>query len=139
MRTLRAIYSKAIAEDLVKDDNYPFKKFKIKSGNTSKRALSKKEMVKIINYRAMKGTRKWHSLNFFTFSYLTRGMNLKDMALLTWKKNIIGDKIVYVRAKTANTKKSADPHIIKIEAEIEKILNRYSRKNEYVFPILEPK
>lgn len=139
MRTLRAIYSKAIAEDLVNDDIYPFKKFKIKSGNTSKRALSKKEMVKIINYRAMKGTRKWHSLNFFTFSYLTRGMNLKNMALLTWKKNIIGDKIVYVRAKTANTKKSADPHIIKIEPEIEKILNRYSRKNEYVFPILEPK
>ncbi len=64
-------------------------------------------------------------------------MNLKDMALLTWKKNIIGDKIVYVRAKTANTKKSADPHIIKIEPEIENILNRYSRKNEYVFSILE--
>jgi hypothetical protein len=60
----------------------------------------------------------------------------KDMASLTWKKNIIGDKIVYVRAKTSNTKKSLDPHIIKIEPEIDKILKRYPKKSDFVFPIL---
>jgi integrase len=65
-------------------------------------------------------------------------MNLKDLALLKWKDHIIGDRIVYVRAKTMNTKNSQDHNIIKIEPEIEKILNQYSRKNEYVFPILEP-
>jgi integrase len=65
-------------------------------------------------------------------------MNLKDMALLKWKENILGDRIVYVRAKTANTKKSLDPYIIKIEPEIQKILNYYAKKSEYVFPILEP-
>jgi integrase/recombinase XerD len=139
MRTLRAIFNKAIADELVKDNLYPFGKYKIKSGNTSKRALTKDEMVKIIRYRAKKGSRKWNSLNLFTFSYLCRGMNLKDMALLTWKKNIIGDKIVYVRAKTANTRKTLDPNIIKIEPEIEKILNQYSKRNDYVFPILETK
>jgi integrase len=95
-------------------------------------------MLKIIRYKAEKGSSKWHSLNLFTFSYLTRGMNLKDMALLTWKKNIIGDKIVYVRAKTSNTKKTLDPHIIKIEPEIDKILQRYPKKSDFVFPILEP-
>jgi site-specific recombinase XerD len=40
--------------------------------------------------------------------------------------------------KTANSKKTLDPSIIKIEPEIQKILNRYSLKNVYVFPILEP-
>ena len=40
--------------------------------------------------------------------------------------------------KTANSKKTLDPNIIKIEPEIQKILNRYSQKNIYVFPILEP-
>ena len=54
------------------------------------------------------------------------------------KKNIIGDKIVYVRAKTSNTKKTLDPHIIKIELEIDQILKRYPKKSDYVFPILEP-
>ena len=67
-----------------------------------------------------------------------QGMNLKDIALLKWKDNIIGDRIVYVRAKTINTKNAQDHNIIKIEPEIEKILNRYSKENEYVFPILEP-
>ena len=65
-------------------------------------------------------------------------MNLKDIALLKWKENILGDRIIYVRAKTANSKKTLDPNIIKIEPEIQKILNRYSQKNIYVFPILEP-
>lgn len=54
MRTLRAIYNKAIAEELIKDESYPFKKFKIKSGNTIKRALTKKDMQLIIKYKAKK-------------------------------------------------------------------------------------
>ena len=102
------------------------------------RAMVKEDMVKLLKFRPDKNTGKWHSLNFFIFSYLTRGMNLKDMALLKWKENILGDRIVYIRAKTANTKKSIDPNIIKIEPEIQKILNRYLKKDIYVFPILEP-
>lgn len=137
MRTLRAIYNKAIAEELIKGESYPFKKYKIKSGNTSKRALTKRDMQQIIKYKAEKDSRKWHSLNLFIFSYLCRGMNLKDISLLKWKDNIIGERIVYIRSKTANTKKTTDPNIIKIEPEIEKILYSYPKKNEYVFPILE--
>ena len=45
---------------------------------------------------------------------------------------------MYVRAKTSNTKKSLDPHIIKIKPEIEKFLNSYQKKSEHVFPILAP-
>lgn len=138
LRTLRAAYNKAIIADVVKMDLYPFKKFKIRTGKASKRALTKKDMQLLINYKAKKGTRKWHSLNYFVFSYLCRGMNMKDIALLKWKDHIIGDRIVYVRAKTINTKNSQDHNIIKIEPEIERILNHFSKKNEYVFPILEP-
>ena len=138
MRTLRAIYNKAISEDLVKEENYPFRKYKIKTGNPSKRALSKEDIIKLMNSKQKKNSRKWHSLNYFIFSYLTRGMNFKDMVLLKWKENILGDRIVYIRAKTANSKKTLDPNIIKIEPEIQKILNRYSQKSVYVFPVLEP-
>jgi site-specific recombinase XerD len=138
MRTLRAIYNKAVSEDLIKEDNYPFKKYRIKTGNPSKRALSKEDIIKLMNSKQKKNSRKWHSLNYFIFSYLTRGMNFKDMVLLKWKENILGDRIVYIRAKTANSKKTLDPNIIKIEPEIQKILNRYSQKSVYVFPVLEP-
>jgi hypothetical protein len=138
LRTLKATYNKAIVADIIKGDIYPFKKFKIKSGNATKRALSKNEMQLLINYKAKANTRKWHSLNYFVFSYLTRGMNLKDMALLKWDNNLIGGRIVYERAKTKNIKNSQGHNIIKIEPEIEKILNCFSRDNEYVFPILRP-
>ena len=138
MRTLRAIYNKAIEAGLIKGDGYPFKKYKIKTGTPTKRALSKEDIIKLMKYRAKDGTSSWHSLHYFLFSYFTRGMNLKDMALLKWKKNIPDDRIVYVRAKTANTKKSLDPSIIKIEPEIQNILMCYSTDREYVFPILEP-
>lgn len=138
LRTLRAAYNKAIIADVVKMDLYPFKKFKIKSGSATKRALTKKDMKLLMSYEPEENSRQWHSLNYFVFSYLTRGMNLKDIALLKWKDNIVGDRIVYERAKTINTKNVQDHNIIKIEPEIEKILNRYSKENEYVFPILEP-
>ncbi len=83
MRTLRAIYNKAIAENLIRSDAYPFKKFKIKTGTTLKRALSKPDIKQLINYRAVPGSREWHSLNLFLFSYFTRGMNMMDMAHIT--------------------------------------------------------
>ena len=105
MRTLRAIYNKAVVEGLIKEENYPFKKFKIKTGNPTKRALTKDDIVKLMNSKQKNNSGKWHSMNFFIFSYLTRGMNFKDMALLKWEDNILGDRIVYIRAKTANTKK----------------------------------
>jgi integrase/recombinase XerD len=138
MRTLRAIYNKAIAENLIRGDAYPFKKFKIKTGTTLKRALSKADIKQLLNYEAKPGSREWHSLNLFLFSYFTRGMNMMDMANLTWEDNIIGDRIVYTRAKTANTKNTTEPIIIKIEPEIKALLDRYSKKSTYVFPILEP-
>ena len=115
LRTLRATYNKAIVADVLKDDTYPFKKFKIKSGNATKRALSKKDMQLLMNFKPEANSRKWHSLNYFIFNYLTRGMNLKDIALLKWNDNIVGGRILYERAKTKNTKKSQGHNIIKIE------------------------
>jgi len=138
LRTLRAVYNKAIASELIKAELYPFKRFKIKNGKAVKRALTKNDMLKIMNYKTENGTRLWHSHNFFVFSYLCRGMNLKDMAALKWKEHVLGDRIVYERAKTMNTKGSQEYHIIKIESEIKEILNNYLSNREYVFPIFEP-
>ena len=50
------------------------------------------------------------------------------MALLKWDDNIVDGRIVYERAKTINTKNSQGHYIIKIEPEIEKILNLFKRK-----------
>ena len=49
-RTLRAVYNKAIEDDIVDEKYYPFKKFKVSHFNkkTTKRAISKSEMAKVL-------------------------------------------------------------------------------------------
>ena len=51
-RTLRVVYNHAIEENLVKEEYYPFRKFKISRLHevTAKRAIVKEEVMQIINY-----------------------------------------------------------------------------------------
>ena len=63
---------------------------------------------------------------------------VQPISINKWDDNIVGGRIVYERAKTINTKNSQGHYIIKIEPEIGRILNYYSKENEYVFPILQP-
>ena len=49
MRTIRAIYNKAIKEGLVEKDKYPFDSYKIRTEPTKKRAISLEDIRKVIN------------------------------------------------------------------------------------------
>lgn len=135
MRTLRALVNKAINEEYCKKEDYAFDKYKISKLNTStqKRAITKEEILKIINFKTEAGSSLMHSKNFFLFSFYTIGMNFKDMANLKWS-NIISNRIVYIRAKTG---KIFD---IKIQARCREILDYYYKANktpgDYIFPIL---
>lgn len=51
IRSLRTAYNKAINSGLVPAEMYPFKKFKIKVAATKKRALTKQQIMDIINYK----------------------------------------------------------------------------------------
>lgn len=64
-------------------------------------------------------------------------MNFKDIAELRLKENIVGDRIVYTRSKTATTRNDALQISIKIETSIAKILSYYSTNEPYLFPIYE--
>jgi len=137
LRTLRATYNKASAEEVFTSNEFPFKKFRIKSGNSAKRSLGKEDILKLLNYNPKNSIRKRTSLDYFIFSYLCRGMNIRDISALKWKENIMEDRLVYIRTKTANTRNKTEHNIIKIESEIQKILNRYPKNEMYIFPILE--
>lgn len=137
MRTLRSLINKAIKEGFCKEQDYPFKKYKISKLNTKtqKRAISKDEILKIIKYESELGSSVWHSKNYFLFSFYNVGMNFKDMALLKWS-TLLNNRILYIRAKTGKH------YDIKIQPRTQEILNFYSKDNEYtddyVFPILDP-
>jgi len=130
LRTLRAVFNRAIREGIIKQEVYPFGGFKIKSESTRKRALNKGQLDSLKKFKTDVGSRQYHSLNFFLFSYYARGMNFLDIANLTWD-NIQNDRIFYKRKKTG------DPIDILIDENLAEIISKYSRSMEYIFPILE--
>ena len=132
-RTLRVIYNIAIDEFGFKPDIYPFNKFKVSRlhESTTKRALSKEQILKIISCSFDNGEiYKSLAIDLFTFSYLMAGINFVDMAYLT-DENIIDNNLCYYRRKTSKFIE------IPIHPKAKEVLLKYaSTKDKYLFPIL---
>lgn len=136
-RTFRTLYRMAMNDELVALDNYPFKTFAFSKYNdpeTRPRSISKQEIQKVFELELKEGSRNFHSLNYFKFSYFTYGMNFIDLAKLKWKQ-IDNGTIEYFRTKT---KKRLT---IAILPPAQEILDYYKREYQseygYVFPILQ--
>lgn len=133
LRTLRALFNRAIKEKLLTPDIYPFKEYRVGKLKTAtqKRALKVEQIAAIENAEVEYESRLWHSRNLFLFSYYTIGTNLADLASLTWVENIKGDRIVYERAKTKKL------YNIVLTEKAFRIVDYYqtNRTDKYVFPI----
>ena len=133
LRTIRAIYNRAIKAGVVSRDLYPFANYSIKETKTIKRAISRADIKKIIKKEFAPNTPMWHSRNYFLFSFYNMGMNFMDIALLK-KSNLIGDRLEYVRAKTGKT------YSIKLQGPSLKILKLYikdQKPDDFIFPIVK--
>ena len=133
IRTLRVLYNIAIEENIVKAEHYPFGSFKVARlcQKTAKRAISKKNIQKVINYQGKTDYEKL-AIDLFAFSYLTAGINFVDMAYLT-QKNIIENRLTYVRKKTKKV------ITVPLHKEATAILEKNKQNNcPYLFPILSP-
>ena len=101
-RTLRAAYNKATKAKEAHITNYPFEEFKVSKFNTQtkKRAISKSDMIKIIQVDVSQEKPTVQlSKDLFLFSYLCSGINFSDMANLQ-PMNINDNKIEFARQKT---------------------------------------
>ena len=135
LRTLRAVYNRAINAGYANAVEYPFKDYKIKKGSPKRRALSENEFT-IVKAKDLK---EFPHLNearkFFLASFYMRGMNWMDMAFLKFQ-NIERDfeRIRYLRSKT-NKRFS-----IKINEKLKEIILSYKNdemnKEDFIFPIL---
>ena len=133
LRTIRALYNRAIKEGLVSKESYPFTEYKIKTVPTVKRALDWNFLQKIIALELEATHPCFKARNYFLASYMLYGMNYSDMAFLQ-KSDIIHGRIKYRRRKTSKL------YDIKISQALEKILNYYIDQNKecpYVFPIIK--
>ncbi|MDC7218195.1 MAG: site-specific integrase [Spirochaetales bacterium] len=135
LRTLRAVYNKAIKMGVAKESRYPFKNYQIKNGTPDRKALSEEEFQTLLNAELKKGSALEKARNYFLASFYLRGMNWMDMALLRLG-NIEGDldRVRYTRQKTGKG------FNIKVNARLRPILEAFidgrTDKEAFVFPIL---
>jgi len=135
LRSIRTLFNDAISKGVINRNLYPFGKngYKIGSSISTKRALSKDQMLSILNTEVPKDLR--NSQNYFALSYLGGGINFKDMALWRWADNVENERIVYVRSKT-RSKDKVRSHSIALKGRIAEILAEYTECPGYVLPIV---
>ena len=98
LRAFRSIYNKAINQELVDYSNYPFRRFKIKNGNSKPRTLTLQEMRQFFHYSPSDQKMKFaHDMGMLIF--MLRGINHTDLLQLT-KENVKKGRIIYERSKT---------------------------------------
>jgi len=88
LRCLRAIFNEAInTPGLIGKDSYPFgkRKFEIPNGQNIKKAITLDEIKKIFEYESEEGSSEQRAKDYWIFSYLCNGVNVKDIALLKYK------------------------------------------------------
>lgn len=145
LRTLRSVYNHAISSGSISNENYPFsrkmndKKFKIKVGANTKKALTTHQLKQFKNHVASSPAQQ-KALDFWMLSFYCNGMNFKDIGRLKYK-DTSNNKIEFIRAKTKNSTNSSQTIRFDITPEIQEFLNKYANpkiSNEtYLFNILK--
>lgn len=141
MRSLKVIINQAISDSLMDQSEYPFGKgkYQIPKESTRKRALSKEDMIKLVNYEVPEGSPYFLAKNYFLFSFFCNGMNFADLVELE-KTNIQGDWIKYYRKKTTNTAQDKKLIQIFIDDRIRSLIQALgSPEGKFLFPILNEK
>ena len=145
LRALRTIFNTAIDARVIKPEIYPFrrsisekKKYEIPTGHKVKKALGKEDLKKLFNAKPLTpGQEK--AKDFWFFSYICNGMNIKDICLLR-NENIESESLNFLRAKTRNTKKSQRPIIVPLidysKSVIEKYWSSDPNPKAFVFSVL---
>lgn len=116
LRSMKAVYGRALERHLVTPQSDPRKSLRIKVEKTPKKALKPDQFVAIRDADLSELTRYRESHLMFMFSYYMQGMNFKDMCELKWSDHMVGERIVYQRSKTSH------PFSIKIRPAMQEIL-----------------
>ncbi|GAB4044103.1 site-specific integrase [Spirosoma litoris] len=132
MRHLKVVVNRLRKAGLMPKDWYPFESFSFARYSrirTIKRAISQESIQELIHLTPPTPAQV-KARDFFLFSYYCRGMNYRDMALLT-SANLHDGRLLYVRSKTKK------PFSIRITEPVQAILTKYQNEGGYLLPILD--
>lgn len=129
IRIMRAVYNRAVEEDLT-ENRYPFRKVYTGIEKTVKRALPLQMIKKIKNMDLAFKPAMDYARDMFILSFMLRGMSFIDMAFLR-KSDLKNGHLTYRRRKTAQLM------TIEWTADMQTILDKYPANNtEFLLPIL---
>lgn len=130
MRNLRAIYNRAVENDLTEQHN-PFKHVYTGVDKTVKRAVPLKVIRRIRDTDLTLNPVMDYARDLFMFSFYTRGMSFVDMAYLK-KKDLQNGVLSYRRQKTGQQL------FIKWEKPMQDIVGKYDTGDTpYLLPIIK--
>lgn len=136
MRTVSAIFNKAISRDLIVHELYPFRnQFNPKGYSYSHlksqphhRALSVEELETFKKFDKTKYPDLKNAHNYFMFMYYCRGINWTDFCKLK-QSNIKNGRLVYTRQKTGKL------FSVKLSEQLFELIDHY-KGSLYLFPVL---
>lgn len=133
IRNLRAIYNRAVDEELIADKR-PFRRAYTGTSSTHKRAVEPKIIRSIAQLDLSHSRSIQMAADIFLFSFYTRGMAFVDIASLKWEQ-VKNGYLIYRRRKTGQQ------IVILWEPCMQQIAERYSDNipNRYIFPIIKGK
>jgi len=142
-RNIRTVFNLAVNNHLADKNLYPFGKngYQIPKGRNIKKALSPEEISILANAPVSDSVHRFYR-DLWVFSFLSNGMNVKDIANLK-NKNVDAETIVFIRSKTEReTRKNLENVVVAITDRLQNIIDTYRNKStdpeQYLFPILEP-
>lgn len=134
MRTLKALYNRAVKRELIEREPYPFASYTIKHEKTRKRAISEADIMRLKEVTPQT-SRQQRAQDYFLMSFYLMGASFIDLAFLR-KENIVDDRIEYKRKKTGQL------HSIKITAPLKKLIDKYlepkqKAENPYILNVIK--
>jgi site-specific recombinase XerD len=144
LRGLRVIFNWAIELKNTEQDLYPFgvKRYEIPASTNPKKAFDSTQLQTLFQVKAETPEQE-KARDFWFFSFVCNGMNMKDILHLKWK-NLDDGQIIFVREKTKRTKKAnSRPIQVPLTDFAKSFIEQYGTKegnpNGFIFPILDEK
>lgn len=128
IRQFRTCYNLAVEQGLTAD-RHPFRHVYTGVDKTAKRALRQEDMSRIYRMDLSGLPQAAFARDIFMFSFFTRGMSFVDMVYLR-SSDIHDGVLTYARHKTGQMLS------MRIEPQLQHIIDRYSNASPYILPIL---
>lgn len=145
LRTLRAVFNRAIVDGIITEAAYPFSrterdgKYRIPTGTGTKIALTIEQMAAVVNYTPSTESME-RSRDLFLLSFHLGGINFKDLLLLKWS-DLKNGEITFVREKTKrNTKQKEKAIYIPVNKHASALITKLKGVDNsyYILPYMKP-